>query len=112
MKKEWQSGKVVGGFKKTSKHKHCKHILIGEDLIVERDFENGIEEWKEAPAKDETENVEDISDTFIMTKENEHHIFPVKIIPSRDYHKPEVQEAMQSEISKYKSFEANEYSCA
>ena len=34
--------------------------------------------------------------------------FPVKLIPRAEYHKPEIQAAMQSEISKFENFEAFE----
>ena len=44
---DWKSGRTVGGYKQTSKYKHWKHILVGDDLIIERDFEFGIDDWRE-----------------------------------------------------------------
>ena len=66
------------------------------DKVVEKDFENGIEEWKVKPEDNvDTENDSDPDG-----------VFPVQIVPPRNYDMPEVKAAIAREISKYKSFEA------
>ena len=107
---DWITGKVVGSYKKTSIYKYWKHVMIG-GLVIDKDFENGIEEWKEI-SEDEEEECDDISDTYMMVDDDAsdvyREVFPVKIIPPKEYHRVEIQEAMQAEISKYKSFNAFE----
>ena len=100
---EWKKGRVVGSYKKTSKYKDWKHVQIGNDLIIERDFVRGIDEWKELA------DVEDIDlDLDTIDQEVDDQVFPVEIVPKSEYYRPEIQDAIQAEISKYKSFEAFE----
>jgi hypothetical protein len=80
--------------------------LLGDDLLVEKDFEHGIEEWKEE-ADHEDDDEEGIDDNYYLETEPNDG-FPVQIISPKHYDMPEVQSAIASEISKYKSFQAFE----
>ena len=72
-------------------------------MIIERDFVRGIDEWKELA------NVEDIDlDLDTIDQEVDDQVFPVEIVPKSEYYRPEIQDAIEAEISKYKSFEAFE----
>ena len=47
----WKSGRIVASWKKNSKYKYWKHVMVDRDIIVEKDFENkdlenGVLEWK------------------------------------------------------------------
>ena len=96
---KWKPGRVVGSFKTNSKYKHWKHVQVKDGLTIEVDFKKN--EWK-----DESEvGNDDIIDTFVMTDIDD-KVFPVKIIPPKEYNRPEIQEAMSAEILKFKSFEA------
>ena len=104
----WKTGRIVGSWKKNSKYQYWKHILVGNDLIVEKDFKNGIEDWKVEP--EEETDVDDVGtgesiDNYILESEPS-GTFPVTLIPRKDYDMPEVQAAIAAEIAKYKSFEA------
>ena len=90
----WKSGRVVGGHKKTSKHKYLKHIQLGDDFIIERDFINGIDEWKEESENDVEATNEDVAETYVMTDIIDEGVFPVKIIYPKEYHRPEIQNAI------------------
>ena len=37
-KEGWKSARVVGSWKKNSKYKYWKHLLVDKDLILEKDF--------------------------------------------------------------------------
>ena len=107
---EWKSARVIKAFKKTSKYKNFRHLELKDGGIVEKDFVTGIEEWKAEP--EEVDDVE-IADTYflsdILGKEDamlEDVAFPVKILPRKEYNRPEIQEAMQAEIAKFVSFDA------
>ena len=92
---KWISGKVVGSYKKNSIYKNWKHIQMG-DITMDKDFENSVEEWKDiTDIEDETEIEDENNDSF-----------PVNIISPKEYHRPEIQDAMQAEILKYKTFDA------
>ena len=104
----WKTGRVVGSWKKNSKYKYWKHILVDKDLILQKDFENGIHDWKLEPeheAIDNLEKGEDILDNFFL-EEDRQGAFPVQMVSKKDYAMPEVQAAIAAEISKYKSFQA------
>ena len=105
--KGWKSARVVGSWKKNSIYKYWKHLLIDKDLVVEKDFENGILEWKVQPENENGDNAEeeDILDNFFLESDSD-EVFPVQIIPRKDYGKPEVQAAIVAEIAKFKSFNA------
>ena len=79
-------------------------MLLGEDQIVERDFQNKIKEWKDADEEvhDDT-NGEDIVDSFFLESDSD-DVYPVQLISPKNYGKPEVQAAIAAEIAKYKSF--------
>lgn len=107
---EWKTARVVGSWKKNSKY-HCwKHLMIDKDLVVEKDFENGIKEWKVEPDVDEHEESNDdgnlLTNFFLDSVPTSG--YPVEIIPPKDYGMPEVQDAIAAEIAKYKSFKAFE----
>ena len=101
----WKSGRVVGSWKKNSKYRYWKHVLLGNDLIVQKDFENGVHDWK--PELDANEELEDTMDTYVL-ETDPYGVFPVHKISSKDYDMPEIQTAIQAEISKYKNFQAFE----
>ena len=108
---EWKVGRVVGSWKKNSKYQYWKHLLLGNGLTVEIDFEKGVEDWK-VESDDEnseggTENDKDTIDTYYLEREP-NGLFPVKIIPPRYYEMPKVQSAIAAEISKYRAFNAFE----
>ena len=91
---------MVGSFKKNSIYKYRKHLLLEGDVIVEKDFENSILEWKV-----KTEET-DINEEPMCLDTDTDGVFPVQLVPPRYYNMPEVQEAIKREISKYKSFDA------
>ena len=99
-KEGWKSARVVAGWKKNSKYRYCKHLLMEGDKVVEKDFENGIEEWKVKPE----DNVDTEND--LLLESDPDGVFPVQIVPPKNYDMPEVKAAIAREISKYKSFEA------
>ena len=96
----WKTGRVVASWKKNSIHKYWKHLQLDGDVIVEKDFENGILEWK-----DKTEETEDNDETMFLDTDPD-GVFPVQLVPTKEYDTPEVQAAIEREISKYKSFDA------
>ena len=104
---DWKVGRVVGSWKKTSKYKYWKHILLPNGLTVEKDFENGIAEWHIDQGEDEEDPSTVADDPVLDDKEDVDGCFPV-IIPRSEHHLPEVQSAINAEISKYKSFGAFE----
>ena len=67
--------------------------------MVEKDFENGVKEWK-VKEEEETNDDEDV------LRLNPDGVFPVKLVSPNDYDMPEVVAAIEREISKYKSFDA------
>ena len=95
----WKAGRVVGSWKKNSIYKYWKHLLIEGDIVVEKDFENGVKEWK-VKEEEETNDDEDV------LRLNPDGVFPVKLVSPNDYDMPEVVAAIEREISKYKSFDA------
>ena len=99
VKDGWKAARVVASWKKNSIYKYWKHLLLDGDIVVERDFENGIKEWK-LKAEEETNDGEDLLDS------NPDGVFPVKLVSPKDYNMPEVTAAIEREISKYKSFDA------
>ena len=100
----WKSGKVVQTFKKTSKYNAVRNIDVEDEGRIQYDFGRDIEVWKENLGDGEND---DILESFFLHEELS-SVFPVQILPKRDYHKPEIQEAMQSEISRAKDFKAFE----
>ena len=90
----------MGSWKKNSKYKYWKHLLLDGDLIVEKDFENGIKEWKVKP-----EDTDDVGENLFLDSDPD-GVFPVQLVSPKDYDMPEVQDAIAREISKYKSFGA------
>ena len=102
---DWKAGRVVGSWKKTSKYRYWKHLLLSNGLTVEKDFENGIAEWNIDNEEEEDPSEVDDTNFTLDDKEGSSGCFPV-IVPRSKYHQPEVQSAIASEISKYKSFEA------
>ena len=101
----WKTGRVVASWKKNSIYKYWKHLLQGNGLVVEKDFENGIEEWNVIPETD-TREVEDANEDDYELDTTTNEAFPVHLIPPKDYGLPEVQAAIKAEINKYKSFNA------
>lgn len=106
--KEWATGRIIRTFKKTSKHKNFRHVKLNNGDIAEIDFLNNVEDWKELleePLMESEDEVFYISEMF-GSKSEEYEAFPVKVIPKSDYGRPEVTNAMQSELDKYKTFDA------
>ena len=68
------------------------------DIVVEKDFENGIEEWKVKP-----EDNGDAQDDLLLETDPD-GVFPVQLVPPKDYDMPEVKAAIAREISKYECF--------
>ena len=100
---KWRRGRIVASYKKNSKYRNWRHILV-DNVIIEKDFGEDIEEWKdEANKENHDEDTE--KDEFEFDHDS---MFPVKVISSKEYGQPEVQEAMQAEIAKYKTFNAFE----
>ena len=99
-KNEWKTARVVASWKKNSIYKYWKHLLMDGDIVVEKDFENGIEEWKVKP-----EENEDAHDHLLLETDPD-GVFPVQLVPPKDYDMPEVKAAIAREISKYESFGA------
>ena len=108
----WKSGRVVKTFKKTSKHKTLRHLDVEDEGRVQFDFDKDIAEWKENPGNEElVDTIEDdllIAGDILTGEDDSIDAFPVKIVPRKDYNKPEIQAAMSSEISKFEKFEAFE----
>ena len=109
----WKKGRIVKTFKKTGKYKHWRHIDVDDEGRLEIDFENNVEEWKEGNVDDDIEHGDDeAQDTFFSDDridfDDIDDVFPVKLIPRSDYHRPDVQQAMKAEIIKFKNFKAFE----
>ena len=103
---EEKTAKVIKGFKKTSVYKNYRQLRLDNGEVIEKDFADGIKEWTVVP-----EDEKDPGETFYMQellKSENHQTFPVKLVPKEDHGKPEIQEAMQAEIKKFKDFEAIE----
>ena len=105
---EWRQACVKQTFKKTSKYKNVRHLEIENGGLIERDFVNDIEDWKvvEETSVEEPTETYFMSDILGMKDENCVEAFPVKILPRNEYKRPEIQEAMKAEISKFESFKA------
>ena len=104
----WKSGRIVGGWKKNSIYQYWKHVMVEKDHIVEKDFQNGILEWKivEEPEMININNVnEEIAENFYLEPQTD-EVFPVQIVPRKDYDMPEVKDAIKRKIQKFKSFNA------
>ena len=104
----WKSGRIVRTFKKTSKHKTLRHLDVEGEGRVEFDFAKDIEEWKDDLGTEEPTDVDedDLVEEIVSEEDDYTNAFPVKIVPRKDYYKPEIQTAMKSEISKFEKFEA------
>ena len=100
---DWRRGRIVAAYKKNSKYRNWRHILV-DNVIMEKDFGEDVEEWKD-DADEETHDEATEKDEFEFDHDS---MFPVKLISFKEYGKPEVQEAMQAEIAKYKTFNAFE----
>ena len=98
----WKEGKVVQTFKKTSKYNAVRNIDIEGEGRIQYDFGRDIEVWKENVGDGEHDDI--LEPFFLEDLSSPDEVYPVQFLPKRDYHKPEIQEAMQSEISKYKDF--------
>ena len=101
---EWIRGKVFGVFKKTSKHKNIKQIELENGRSVEKDFENDIADW--IPVVDEEDEQLDNAEVIDSDAFYCHETYPVQQVNRKEYGSPEVQEAMEKEIQKFKSFNA------
>ena len=99
----WASAKVIKVHKKTSVHQNWRNLELEDGEIIEKDFANDVEEWKDA--NEEEENLT-IDESFCM--EEMHNSFPVKVLTRSEYSRPEIQAAMTAEIEKFKNFEAFE----
>ena len=110
--KEWVQARVVRTFKKTSKHKNFRHLKLENGEIAEVDFLNKVENWSEVP--EEPIQSENQNETYFLSEIlekndfTEHEVFPVKVLTKSEYGRPEVTEAMQAKVEKYKTFEAFE----
>ena len=78
---------------------------MADDLIVNKDFENGILEWMVEPEEEDEDVEENILDTFFLESDAD-EVFPVQTVPRKDYDRPEVKSAIANEIAKFKSFNA------
>ena len=68
----WKSGRVVGSWKKNSKYQYWKHLLLSSGLTVERDVENGIEDWKvENEVEADNESVDDDAVIILTMKHSQ-----------------------------------------
>ena len=106
----WKSGRVVRSFKKTSKHKALRHLDVEGEGRVEFDFSKDIDEWKENIGNEELADLDEadlVQESFSEGGEYT-KACPVKTVPRKDHHKPEIQAAMNSEILKFEKFEAFE----
>ena len=97
----WKAARVVSSWKKNSKYRYWKHLLMDGDVIVEKDFENGIKDWKI-----KTEDSREITDEVFLLDSSTDNVFPVRHVPAKDYDMPEVKAAVERELLKYKSFDA------
>merc|ERR1712179_539763 len=97
--------RVVRTFKKTSKHKNFRHLLLENGDVTEVDFQNQVENWEEIPDTALQSNDEDCKDVFYLStilgnEEQMHEAYPVKLVPRSEYGKEEVVNAMKAEIKK------------
>ena len=94
-------------FKKTSKYKGVRNIDVEGEGRIQYDFEKHVEAWKDTDESDDNGFVDPI---FLadFSDENDpgYEVYPLKLIPKKEYHRLEVQDAMQAEILKYKDFKA------
>ena len=105
-KGNWKQAKVVNGFKKTSKYKNYRQLKLETGDLVEKDFTKEVNEWSLV-----SENPDEIQETFFLNEilgSEEYTSYPVKLVPKEEHSKPEILNAMQEEINKYKDFEAVE----
>ena len=111
---EWLSGRVCGVYKKSSKYKNVKQLLLDGDhqKKIERDFENEIEEWKPIPENDDVleEACDDLSETSLLSQviPQGNVSFPAEIVRKKDYDNESVRLAMKNELDKYRAFNAYE----
>ena len=90
-KAEWIKARVFRVFKKNSKYKYCKQLILEDGSRIEKDFENDIDEWKTINENEEN-GAEDLS--YTMEKEDNGvclvESFPVEIIQKANYNRKEV----------------------
>ena len=113
---DWMKARVFGVFKKSSIHSKIKQLVLEDGMKVQKNFETEVEDWKPFTAVDDDVNSEWPETYFlscILGNEEDEvcEVYPVEIIKKAEYGRSDVQEAMQSEIEKYKSFEAFEEVC-
>ena len=110
----WMKAKVYGVFKKTSIYRNVKQMILENGVKVEKDFETEVEEWKTVDEATDDKCETEVTETFFLSsiiKKEEakfYDAFPVEIISKKEYERIDDQEAMKSEIEKYKAFEAIE----
>ena len=103
----WTPAKVVKVHKKTSVHQNWRNLELESGEVVERDFANDIEEWKDASIEEDL----DVAENFCMEEvisDRMYESFPVKVLTRSEYSRPEIQAAMTAEIDKFRNFEAFE----
>ena len=84
------AARVVKTFKKISKHKHYRHLLLENGDIVEADFQNHIESWEEVPDISLESNHEEVFHlNEILGKENDiiNESYSAKVLPKSEYGK-------------------------
>ena len=104
------AARVVRTFKKTSKHKNFRHLLLENGDVIEVDFQNQVEAWEEIPDKAFETDCEEVFylSSILGNQEQLDDAYPVKLVPRSEYGKEEVVNAMKAEIKKYEDFDAFE----
>ena len=89
-------------------------MILKDGSKIEKNFQTEVEDWKPLENLDENHTEVDVNETFILSsilgKESIEvdDVFPVDIVDKKDYSTTEVQEAMNKEVEKYKSFNVYE----
>ena len=111
----WVKARVFGVFKKSSIYSKVKQMVLEDGMKVEKNFETDVEDWKPLTEEaycdqSDTEWPETSFLSFILGKQGDEvcEVYPVEIIKKGEYGRADVQDAMQSEIEKYKTFDAFE----
>ena len=95
---DWHSAKVVKTFKKNSIYKNYRHLKLENGDVIEKNIVEEVE-WCRPDKEEDCE-------TFLMQEIAEKNSYPVTLVPREEWKNPEIIEAMESEINKFKDFEA------
>ena len=102
---QFQSGRIIKTFKKSSKWKNSRHVELTDGGIVQKDFVDEVSEWKLKDDYKEDNGLEAIEND-ILNKEEPDDVFPVRVLTKSEYGRPEIVQAMKDELEKFKSFNA------